>query len=70
MTNVVNGRPRATARTGGSSSPVLVLAVAPKGIDLSSAVVLGVITATGGGTLRDLVLGFLTEWEGLQTLAA
>jgi len=34
-----------------------VLAVASEGIDLFAAVVLGVITATGGGTLRDSILG-------------
>jgi len=39
-----------------------VLAVASKGIDLFGAVVLGVITATGGGTLRDLVLGVPIFW--------
>jgi uncharacterized membrane protein YeiH len=39
-----------------------VLAVASKGIDLFAAVVLGVITATGGGTLRDLILGVPVFW--------
>lgn|GEM_PF-227627 len=39
-----------------------VLAVASKGIDLFGAVVLGVITATGGGTLRDLILGVPVFW--------
>ena len=34
-----------------------VLAVVPRGIDLFGACVMGVITAIGGGTIRDLVLG-------------
>ncbi len=33
-----------------------VLAVAPRGIDIYSACVLGIVTAIGGGTIRDMVL--------------
>ena len=33
-----------------------VLAVIPKGIDLFGACVMGIITAIGGGTIRDLIL--------------
>lgn len=39
-----------------------VLAVAPKGIDLFGAVVMGVITAIGGGTIRDLILDAPAFW--------
>ncbi|VGO23471.1 hypothetical protein SCARR_05578 [Pontiella sulfatireligans] len=39
-----------------------VLALATRGIDLFSAVVLGIITAVGGGTLRDLVLDVPVFW--------
>ncbi len=39
-----------------------VLAVAPRGIDLFSATVLGIITATGGGTIRDLILNVPVFW--------
>lgn len=40
-----------------------VLAVAPKGIDLFGAVVMGIITAVGGGTIRDLILGVPVFWS-------
>jgi uncharacterized membrane protein YeiH len=40
-----------------------VLALAPKGIDLFSAIVLGIITAVGGGTLRDLILDVPVFWS-------
>jgi len=40
-----------------------VLAVAPKGIDLFSAMVLGIITAVGGGTLRDITLDVPVFWS-------
>lgn len=39
-----------------------VLALAPRGIDLFSATVLGLITAIGGGTLRDLILDVPVFW--------
>ncbi len=39
-----------------------VLAVAPTGIDLFSATVLGIITAVGGGTIRDLILNVPVFW--------
>ena len=39
-----------------------VLALAPRGIDLFGAVVLGIITAIGGGTVRDLILGVPVFW--------
>ncbi len=39
-----------------------VLAVTPKGIDLFGASVLAVITAIGGGTVRDLILGVPVFW--------
>jgi uncharacterized membrane protein YeiH len=39
-----------------------VLALAPQGIDLFSAVVLGIITAIGGGTMRDLTLDVPVFW--------
>ena len=38
------------------------LALAPKGIDLFSAAVLGIITAIGGGTVRDLILNVPVFW--------
>ena len=40
-----------------------VLVLAPRGIDLFSAIVLGIITAVGGGTLRDLILGVPVFWS-------
>lgn len=40
-----------------------VLAVAPKGVDIFGVVVLGVITAIGGGTVRDLVLDVPVFWS-------
>ena len=39
-----------------------VLAVAPKGIDLFGACTMGVITAVGGGTIRDVVLDAPVFW--------
>jgi uncharacterized membrane protein YeiH len=39
-----------------------VLALAPRGIDFFSAVVLGIITAIGGGTMRDLILDVPVFW--------
>ena len=39
-----------------------VLAVLPKGIDLFGAGVMGVITAVGGGTLRDVILDVPVFW--------
>ena len=39
-----------------------VLALAPRGIDFFSAVVLGIITAIGGGTMRDLILDVPIFW--------
>ena len=39
-----------------------VLAVAPKGIDFFGATVLGLITAIGGGTIRDIILGVPVFW--------
>ncbi len=41
-----------------------VLAVSPKGIDFFGASVLGIITAIGGGTVRDLILGVPVFWAG------
>lgn len=41
-----------------------VLAVAPKGIDLFGVVVMGIITAVGGGTVRDIILGVPVFWQG------
>ena len=40
-----------------------VLAVAPRGIDLFGACVMGVVTAIGGGTIRDLILGVPVFWS-------
>lgn len=39
-----------------------VLALATRGIDLFSAAVLGIITAVGGGTMRDLILDVPVFW--------
>lgn len=39
-----------------------VLALANRGVDLFGALVLGVITAVGGGTIRDLILGVKVFW--------
>ena len=44
-------------------SVTAVLAVSDKGIDLFGAIVMGLITATGGGTLRDLVLEVPVFWS-------
>jgi len=44
-------------------SVTAVLALAPKNIDLFGAVVLGVITAIGGGTIRDLILEVPVFWS-------
>lgn len=40
-----------------------VLAVLPKGVDIFGATVIGMLTAVGGGTLRDLVLGVPVFWS-------
>lgn len=40
-----------------------VLALAPQGIDFFSAIVLGIITAIGGGTIRDLILDAPVFWS-------
>ena len=40
-----------------------VLAVIPKGIDLFGACVMGIITAVGGGTIRDLILDVPVFWS-------
>ncbi len=40
-----------------------VLAVAPRGIDFFAATVLGVITAVGGGTTRDIILDQPVFWS-------
>jgi len=39
-----------------------VLAIADRGVDIFGVVVLGVITAVGGGTVRDLILGVQPFW--------
>lgn len=39
-----------------------VLAVSPKGIDLFGACFMGVVTAVGGGTIRDLILDVPVFW--------
>ncbi len=39
-----------------------VLALAPRGIDLFGACVMGIITAIGGGTLRDVILDVPVFW--------
>ena len=44
-----------------------VLAVAPKGIDVFGATVLGIITAVGGGTLRDIILDVPVFWATNQS---
>jgi uncharacterized membrane protein YeiH len=44
-----------------------VLAVAPKGIDLFGATVFGIITAIGGGTIRDLILEVPVFWATDQS---
>jgi len=41
-----------------------VLAVAPKGIDIFGACVMGIITAIGGGTVRDVILDVPVFWAG------
>lgn len=44
-------------------SVTAVLAVIPRGINLFGAIVLGIITAVGGGTIRDLILDVPVFWE-------
>lgn len=44
-----------------------VLAVAPKRVDVFGVVMLGVITAVGGGTIRDVTLGAPVFWSVDQT---
>ena len=40
-----------------------VLAVAPKGVDIFGASVMGIITAIGGGTVRDVILDVPVFWS-------
>lgn len=40
-----------------------VIAMAPRGIDLLTAMVMGLLTAIGGGTVRDLILGQPVFWS-------
>jgi uncharacterized membrane protein YeiH len=44
-----------------------VLAVAPRGIDLFGATVFGIITAVGGGTIRDIILDVPVFWATDQS---
>ena len=44
-------------------SVTAVLAVSDKGIDLFGAIVMGLITATGGGTLRDVIIEVPIFWS-------
>jgi uncharacterized membrane protein YeiH len=44
-----------------------VLAVAPRGIDLFGATVFGIITAIGGGTIRDMILDVPVFWSTDQS---
>jgi uncharacterized membrane protein YeiH len=39
-----------------------VLAIADRGVDIFGVIVLGVITAVGGGTVRDMILGVPVFW--------
>ncbi|HEX8027074.1 MAG TPA: trimeric intracellular cation channel family protein [Vicinamibacterales bacterium] len=41
-----------------------VLAVTRRGLDIVGAVVLGIVTALGGGTVRDLIIGSPPFWIG------
>lgn len=41
-----------------------VLAVNRRGLDVIGAVVLGIVTALGGGTVRDLIIGVTPFWIG------
>ena len=41
-----------------------VLAVTRRGLDIIGAIVLGIVTALGGGTLRDLIVGTTPVWIG------
>ena len=43
-----------------------VLAIADRGVDLFGVLVLGVITAIGGGTIRDIILGAPVFWSENQ----
>jgi uncharacterized membrane protein YeiH len=43
-----------------------VLAIADRGVDLFGVMVLGVITAIGGGTLRDIILDVPAFWSIAQ----
>ncbi|NLR93989.1 trimeric intracellular cation channel family protein [Flammeovirga agarivorans] len=43
-------------------SVTAVLSVLPKKIDIFGAIVLGIITAIGGGTMRDIILGVPVFW--------
>ena len=44
-----------------------VLAIADRGVDIFGVLVLGVITAIGGGTVRDIILGTPTFWSQSQS---
>lgn len=44
-------------------STTAVLAVIPKGIDVFGASIMGIITAVGGGTMRDVILGVPVFWS-------
>lgn len=43
-----------------------VLAIADRGVDIFGVLVLGVITAIGGGTVRDIILGVPSFWSESQ----
>jgi uncharacterized membrane protein YeiH len=43
-----------------------VLAIADRGVDIFGVMVLGVITAIGGGTIRDIILGVPSFWSETQ----
>ncbi len=43
-----------------------VLAIADRGVDLFGVLVLGLITAIGGGTIRDIILEVPTFWSDNQ----
>lgn len=59
----MNGLSEAAGLVGTAAFAVTaVLAVAPRGIDLLTALVMGVMTAIGGGTVRDLILDQPVFW--------
>ena len=43
-----------------------VLAIADRGVDIFGVLVLGIITAIGGGTVRDIILGVPSFWSESQ----